>query len=136
MRRMGKVAITGFSIWVIVFAVASILFQLRDSERALFESVMPVALTLATATAAVLSFRGVSRNRLAEGLLLGVSWLIVNLVLDLLIFSQGPMQMSLAEYLKDIGLTYWLIPTITTSMGVALEGQARSDMRDAQAGSA
>jgi len=49
--------------------------------------------------------------------LLGVVWLIISIVIDLTMFMQGPMKMGFADYLMDIGLTYFIIPTITIGFG-------------------
>lgn len=35
---------------------------------------------------------------------------------DELLFSWGPMKMSLVDYLKDIGLTYLIMPIVTYGM--------------------
>jgi len=36
-------------------------------------------------------------------------------------FSKGPMTMPLIEYIKDIGLTYLLIPAVTIGFGYILD---------------
>jgi hypothetical protein len=46
----------------------------------------------------------------------GVVFLAVSLVIDLVLFSWGPMKMSLVEYAKDIGVTYLTIPIVTYAM--------------------
>ena len=35
------------------------------------------------------------------------------------------MQMTATDYLKDIGLTYLMIPTITIALGLVLETRSR-----------
>jgi hypothetical protein len=53
-----------------------------------------------------------------EGLLIGISWYIINIALDLFMFMPAsPMQMSFVDYMMDIGLTYVIIPVITMGMG-------------------
>jgi hypothetical protein len=56
--------------------------------------------------------------------LAGVIWLGINLILDLLLFMEGPMKMPFVDYIVDIGLTYLLIPIITAGFGYLLEEQA------------
>ena len=77
----------------------------------------------ATATAAVLLvsyFRRVSSGYLREGLLLGLLWLTINLVLDVAVLV--PMTgMSLREYAVQIGFGYLAIPVITLLVGKVLE---------------
>lgn len=113
----------GAAIWAAVFVVAMLVFPLRANERPLFESIMPVALAAATAVASVKYFSTVSGKYRQTGWRLGVVWLGVNLALDSLMFSWGPMKMTLGYYLKDIGVTYLMIPVIPAAIGYALEGK-------------
>jgi hypothetical protein len=48
-------------------------------------------------------------------------WLAICVLIDapLMLFG-GPMQMTIAEYMGDIGLTYLMIPAITVGIGAAL----------------
>jgi hypothetical protein len=39
--------------------------------------------------------------------------------MDATMFSWGPMRMSLADYAKDIGLVYAMIPIVTTGLAAA-----------------
>ena len=39
--------------------------------------------------------------------------------LDLLMFMWGPMKMSFIDYMKDIGLTYLMLPIIAAGVGLA-----------------
>jgi hypothetical protein len=87
---------------------------------------MPVILSLCTAGAAVARLRHAGDRPLRHGLLMGVAWLAVSLALDGIMFSGGPMQMGLVEYLKDIGATYLIIPIITMAMGLALEQRKKA----------
>ncbi|OGV91044.1 hypothetical protein A3A66_00335 [Microgenomates group bacterium RIFCSPLOWO2_01_FULL_46_13] len=103
----------GLLIWAVPFVVAMIIFPLRTSNRSLFESIMPVALAAVTLFSARRYFSDKKSN---EALKVGFIWMGVSLVIDALMFSRGPMQMSLSQYLSDIGVTYLLIPLITWGM--------------------
>ena len=63
----------------------------------------------------------------AKALVIGVAWLVINLVIDLPLFSAGPMAMPLADYVKDIGLTYLIIPVVTVGLGYLLETKNAAD---------
>ena len=109
----------GLGVWVIPFAVAMFIFPLRANERPLFESVMPVVVAAATV---FFAYRYLSRSQgtgWREGVQLGMVFLAVSLVIDLLMFSWGPMKMSFVDYVKDIGLTYLLMPVIAGGMAAA-----------------
>lgn len=102
-------------VWVIPFVVAMAIFPLRANERPLFESIMPVAVVGA---AIFFTYRYARSERAfaRQGLLLGLLFLLVSVVIDLLMFSWGPMKMALGDYLKDIGVTYLVMPVITYGM--------------------
>ncbi len=112
---------TGSLDTLIPFVVAFLVFPLRASSRPLFESIMPVTVTITAVFLGVRYFRQVTRDHVREGVLMGLSWLAICILIDapLMLFG-GPMQMSLAEYMGDIGLTYVIIPAVTVGIGAAL----------------
>lgn len=66
-------------------------------------------------------FKTVNTNFLKEGSLIGVAWFLICISLDLLLFlSPNPMQMSITDYMADIGFTYLIIPIVTVGMGYNL----------------
>lgn len=114
-----KALLFGFLVWITAFVVAFAVFPVRESSRPLFESIMPVVLAAATVFFAHRYFKGVRARFAKEGLLLGLVWMGINVAIDLpLMLSPSPMQMRLPEYVADIGLTYVLIPIITTGIGM------------------
>lgn len=113
-----KALLFGVLIWLIAFLVAFAIYPIRESYRPLFESIMPVVLTLGTVFFAHRYLKGVQAGAGREGLLIGLLWMATNIIIDLpLMLSPSPMQMTLADYFADIGVTYALIPIITTGMG-------------------
>ena len=122
MAAKGKAILYGFLIWLVVFVVAFLIFPLRESSRPLFESIMPVVVTSATAFFAVMYVRGVKADYLREGVVLGCLWLAINVLIDLPLFlAGGPMKMTLGQYTADIGLTYLVIPAVTIGIGLGCQ---------------
>jgi len=115
----------GFLIWLIPFVVAFLIFPIRESNRALFESIMPIVITISVIFFAYQYFRKLYTNFVKEGVLLGLIWLAISLIIDLAMFMQGPMKMSFANYIMDIGLTYLIIPTITIGFGYLCENKRK-----------
>lgn len=111
----------GIAIWAFVFVVAMFAFPLRESERPLFESIMPVALALAASFATARSFRLVQDRFAVVGLCLGLIWMGISLLLDAALFSWGPMKMSLGNYITDIGVTYLMLLVIPWMSGWGLQ---------------
>ena len=120
MRNIKKALLYGFVLWLIPFVVAVALFRVRNTNRPLFDSIMPVVLTVCVMWLLHLYFRAATGDSLREGVRLGLLWLLMSLALDYPMFSYGPMKMSLAAYLSDIGVTYLLIPAATIGVGLLL----------------
>ena len=107
--------LSGFLVWLVPFAASVALTSVRASDRPLFETLMPVILSV---TAVVfLGARRTAAGTFLRGLTLGGAWLAISIGLDLLIFMWGPMQMSFIDYMKDIGLTYLMFPVIAAGWG-------------------
>lgn len=105
MTSLKLALVYGSVLWVIPFGAAVMLFQVRNNQRPLFESFMPVLLAICAVVLADLYFCKVATRFVREGILLGVIWLAISIVIDLLMLMWGPMQMSFADYMMDIGIT-------------------------------
>ena len=118
MNKYVKLVGFGFLIWLIPFMVSFVIFPLRNMNRPLFESVMPVVLVLTVMIVSVLYFKKIEKESLKEGLVAGVLWFVLSLVIDLMLFlPASPMQMSFSDYMIDIGLTYLIILMIPIGIG-------------------
>lgn len=133
MKSFGRALLFGFLVWLIPFIVAFAIFPIRQSARPLFESIMPVALTLVVVAFGITYLKPVGREFVREGIVLGFLWMAVSLLIDApLMLLGGPMKMSVDEYAADIGLTYLIMPIITIGLGLALAGHAvRPPSKDA-----
>ena len=122
MKSLKKAILYGFFIWLIPFAVAFMIYPIHDSNRPLFESIMPVALTLSVVIFGLMYFKHVEANYKNEGIWLGLIWILICLVIDLILFMpESPMHLSFLDYLMDIGITYLMIPVITIGFGYLLD---------------
>lgn len=118
MNKYVKLVGFGFLIWLIPFLVSFVIFPLRDANRPLFESIMPIILVLTVMIISVLYFKKIEKESLKEGLIAGVLWFVLSLVIDLMLFlPASPMQMSFSDYMMDIGLTYLIILIIPIGIG-------------------
>jgi uncharacterized membrane protein YpjA len=86
---------------------------------------MPLILTIVVITLAYYYLKNIDDNYVKEGVLIGIIWFIINIAIDLFMFlPPSPMQMSFADYMMDIGLTYVIIPVITIGMGLMADNKA------------
>ena len=118
-KSLPQALLLGFLLWLIPFLVAFLIYPIRLSTPALFESIMPVVISICVVLFSILYFRNLQTAFVKEGITLGVLWIVISLALDLPIFMEGPMKMGLIDYLMDIGLTYLIIPTVTVGFGYA-----------------
>jgi hypothetical protein len=124
MKRYLKIGLFGLISWAVPFIVSLLIYPLRESQRPLFEAIMPVVVVICAVLLSIFYFSNLESGFLRDGVLLGVAWLIINLALDRLLFSQGPMKIALADYMKDIGITYLIIPTVTSGFGYIVHRRA------------
>lgn len=118
MNRYLKIFLYGFILWLVPFVVSFIIYPLKTAGSPLFESIMPLVISLTTVVLAFWYLKNWDGNHTAEGVILGVSWVMTSIIIDLVLFlSPSAMQMSLTDYLADIGITYLMIPFITGGMG-------------------
>ncbi len=109
-RNWKTIMLFGFLIWLIPFVVSFFIFPLRSSSRPLFESIMPVVLTSAVVFFTVRYLSKINREFVKEGIFIGIVWAVISLVIDLILFMpESQMQMTLSDYMMDIGITYWII---------------------------
>ena len=118
MSSLKKAMLYGFLIWLIAFAVSFLIFPIHESNRAFFESIMPVTLSIITSFFAFKYLSKTESNFIKEGLYFGIIVTVINWFIDALIMlSPSPMQMTLSDYFQDIGFTYLMILPITLGFG-------------------
>jgi hypothetical protein len=121
MKSWKMALVLGFISWLIPFIIAILIYPIHELNRPLFESIMPVTISATIIALMYIYFRKIEKNYLKEGMILGIIWLVINIIIDLLMFSTGPMAMPLLDYIADIGVTYLMIPIMTIGLGYILE---------------
>lgn len=121
MKRYLRIVIYGFLVWLITFVISVAMTPIKFYSGQLFDSLIPVALAIVVIVSLAFYFRNMPAGFFREGILLGVVWLVLSILLDLPLFSEGPMKMSFGDYMIDIGFTYLLIPATTIGLGYLLD---------------
>jgi hypothetical protein len=122
---MGKLLGFGVLLWASVFISSFIIFPLKLSNPPFFETLISIILCLFTVIASIIYFKDFVPG-LKKGVSTGIIWMILNIVIDLPLFSFGPMKKPLTDYFTDIGLTYLIIPIITTGMALVLKNAPKN----------
>lgn len=113
----------GFLSWLIPFAV-SFLFYRPGGELvvpyAVFKSIIMVVGTITGCYLLFRYFRLLDGDFIRNGVIVGISWFIINIIFDTLILVPI-MKTTFATYFMSIGLSYAAIPAISIAMGYLLE---------------
>lgn len=111
----------GLLSWLIPFTVSLLFFrrgQLTVSH-AMFKSLMMIVGTTSGCYLLLRYFRLIDGRYFTNGIVVGICWLMINLVLDVLILIPM-MKTTFADYFTSIGISYLSIPAISTAMGYLL----------------
>ena len=106
----------GFLSWVVPFAVSVVIFPLKKSHPPLFDVALSVVLTSVAVSLGCAYLRRPGVASLPGAAALGALWMGMNIGLDLLLFTWGPMAMPTLSYLTDIGLSYVVYPIILAGL--------------------
>lgn len=125
MNKYLKNLLYGFLAWLIPF-VASIFFYTQEGKLTidifLFKSIMIVIGSISASILLVTYFKKINAKYLKEGIIVGLTWLGINILMDLLILI--PISgMSIADYFTQIGIRYLVIPAMSIAVGAALENK-------------
>ena len=122
MKKYLKISLYGFIAWLIPF-VSAFFFYTREVKLNidifLFKTIMIIVGSVTGAILLVSYFRKINADYLKEGILVGIIWFCVNIVLDLLILI--PMSgMAIPDYFTQIGLRYLMMPAMSIAVGAAI----------------
>lgn len=125
MNKNLKIVLYGFLVWLIPFAVSFFIYPLKTPMYSLFESIMSVLIAVAAIVFSYLYFKDIKTNFVMEGIVTGVVWFIIAIVIDLLMFMPAsPMHMNFADYMMTVGVKYLIIPVVTVGTGYMAQNKA------------
>jgi hypothetical protein len=119
MQLVKRAFLYGFLLWIIPFLASVVIFPLKKTDPAFFQSSLGVISMALVVLLTVHYFRKV-QGSLKEGILLGLIFAIISWFFDFLFFIWGPIKMPLAAYVKEIGIGYLLYIVIPVAFGYSL----------------
>ena len=112
----------GFLAWLIPFVVSIFFYTEEGGLRIdvfLFKTIMILIGSISGAFLLISYFKRINAHYIIEGIYVGITWFIINIILDLLLLI--PMSgMPVSDYFLQIGLRYLVIPVMSIMAGVAL----------------
>ena len=125
MNKNLKIVLFGFLVWLIPFAVSFFIYPLKTPMYSLFESIMSVLIAFAAIIFSYLYFKDIKTNFVREGILTGILWFIIAIIIDLLMFMPAsPMHMNFTDYMMTVGVKYLIIPVVTVGTGYIAQNKA------------
>ena len=106
----------GLLSWAVVFIVSMILYSIKFSHLAFFESILGILITLVGISFTIFYLKKADSPKINDGIILGLLFFLINIIMDLNMFMYGPMAMNIVKYFLDIGITYLIYPIISCGM--------------------
>ena len=126
-KKHFKNVLYGFLAWLIPFVISIFFYTQEGGLRIdifLFKTIMIVVGTISAAFLLVSYFKKIETDFLREGIIVGIVWFGVNIILDLIILI--PMSgMAIPDYFTQIGLRYIAMPAMSIAVGASLANKKR-----------
>jgi hypothetical protein len=123
MSKILRIGLFGFLTWLIPF-VTSWFFYSPEGQPLidifLIKTIMIVLFSIIGALLLLAYFKEIEKNYLKEGVIVGVVWLLINWVLDIVVLLPLA-KMDVVTYFAHIGLRYLMIPTMSCAMGYLVD---------------
>jgi hypothetical protein len=128
MKNTLRLLLLGLMTWAIPFFAAFFFMDQAGQlsiDMYLFKTIMIIVGGITGAFAIVLYFKKHKVAYLKHGLLAGLTWFIINVLLDLILLV--PMsKMPYPDYFNQIGLRYLMIPIMTMMVGIILTSKTKN----------
>lgn len=122
MNKNLKIAGYGFLIWIITSLITASL-GFFSSALIIYEIISAAAIAITVIIISYLYFKNIYTNFVKEGVIIGVVWLIISIILDMLMIIVGITQLSLITYTMYVAPIYLIIPVITIGRGYLAKKQ-------------
>jgi|SRR5215207_9160346 len=113
-RSPKRALLGGLGVWVGLVAISLILLPAEGKHEALYESIKLSTLVGVTIGLTIWYLRAVRGGSFVEGLVVGLLWAAVTIILDLALYFAGAFNIGLSEYFTDVASSYLAIPIATT----------------------
>lgn len=111
-----KIITFGFMVWLIPTIVTYI--TSFTSGLYLFEIISALSIAITVIIFAYLYFIDLDSHFIRDGIILGVIWIIISIVLDIILVLLGITKLTLSQYLFYVAPIYIIIPAVTIGFGL------------------
>jgi len=116
LNKIFKLIGFGFIIWLIpTLATLSVSYL---GALIYFDVISSVSIAVTVIALTYLYFKDINENYVREGIICGVVWLVISIILDIVLIFLGINKITIIEYVIDIAPIYIVIPAITIVLGL------------------
>jgi len=119
MNKNLKIVYYGIFVWVIP-SLITVTLSFFSGDMNIFEIISAVSIAVTAIAFSYIYLNGIKSNFIKEGVLIGITWLVISIVLDLLLIIAGITQLSIINYAMYVAPLYIIIPAITIGLGLYL----------------
>lgn len=128
MQLIKRAFFYGFLLWLIPFLASVLIFPLKKTDPAFFQSSLGV-ISITLAVILTVHYFLKTKGNLKEGIFLGLIFSVISWFFDFLFFIWGPIKMPFAVYIKEIGIGYLIYLVIAIGFGFLL-GRSRDKNKE------
>lgn len=111
-----KIVAFGFMVWIIPTIVTYI--TSLTSGLYLFDVVSALTIAISVIVFTYLYFKHINSHLIREGIIIGLIWLLISVVLDIILILLGVTKLTLLEYATYVVPLYIIIPVVTVGFGL------------------
>ena len=111
-----KIITFGFMVWLIPTVVTYI--TSFTSGLYLFEIISALSIAITVIIFAYIYFKDLDSHFIRDGIILGMIWIIISIVLDIILVLLGITKLTLSQYLFYVAPIYIIIPAVTIGFGL------------------
>ncbi|MCE5214954.1 MAG: hypothetical protein LLF83_09585 [Methanobacterium sp.] len=126
MNKIFKILIFGLIVWIIPTLITLLVSYLNGLY--LFDVISAIAIAVTVIVFVYLYFKDITAQYIKEGIIIGIVWLVISIVLDIVLILLGITKLSLNEYAIYIAPLYIIIPAITIGFGLYKDQMANGDI--------
>ena len=122
-KQFLKATFLGFLTWLVPLIISFLFYNASGQvaiDQTLFKSIMIVISMLVVVPLLVVYFSKVTSNFVAQAIIIGVWWFIINIALDAIVLLPW-LKVDFATYMGQIGLRYLIMPITAIGFGWLLE---------------
>lgn len=119
MNKNLKIIGYGFIVWLIPTLITLSVSYLN--VLSFFDVISAIAIAVTVIIFSYLYFKDIHAHFTKEGVIIGLVWLVISIVLDIALIFLGITQLTLTAYAINVAPLYIIIPAVTIGFGLYKE---------------